>query len=63
MDKLRKLFNYFEDRRKIKELQEDSEEMVDINSRTRLLPLTHNDELERLRKTLISEHLRSYGIK
>ena len=63
MDKLRKLFNYFEDRRKIKELQEDSEEMVDINSRTRLLPLTYNDELERLRKTLISEHLRSYGIK
>ena len=63
MDKLRKLFNYFEDRRKIKELQEDSEEMVDINSRTRLLPLTYNDELERLRKALISEHLRSYGIK
>lgn len=63
MDKLRKLFNYFEDRRKIKELQEDSEEMVYINSRTRLLPLTYNDELERLRKALISEHLRSYGIK
>ena len=63
MDKLRKLFNYFEDRRKIKELQEYSEEMVDINSRTRLLPLTYNDELERLRKALISEHLRSYGIK
>ena len=63
MDKLRKLFNYFEDRRKIKELQKDSEEMVDINSRTRLLPLTYNDELERLRKALISEHLRSYGIK
>lgn len=63
MDKLRKLFNYFEDRRKIKELQEDSEEMVDINSRTRLLPLTYNDKLERLRKAIISEHLRSYGIK
>lgn len=63
MDKLRRWFNYFEDRRKIKELQEYSEEWVHINSRTRLLPLTHNDELERLRKTLISEHLRSYGIK